>query len=55
MIGDEWIPGKNTPFDPVASQHAEKAGITVFCIGGKDIANIENTLTGKQFFGTKIF
>jgi uridylate kinase len=55
MVGDEWVPGKNTPFDPVASKHAQKAGITVFCIGGKDISNIKDTLTGKQFFGTRIF
>jgi uridylate kinase len=55
MVGDAWVPGKNTPFDPVASKHAQKAGITVLCIGGKDIANIKATLTGKQFFGTKIF
>jgi uridylate kinase len=54
MVGDEWMPGKNTPFDPVASKHAQKAGITVFCVGGKDIPNIKNTFTGKQFFGTKI-
>jgi uridylate kinase len=54
MVGDEWVPGKNTPFDPIASKHAQNSGITVLCIGGKDIANIKNTLTGRAFFGTKI-
>ncbi|MDR1785522.1 MAG: UMP kinase [Spirochaetaceae bacterium] len=54
MVGDDWAPGKNTPFDPVASQRAESANITVFCIG-KDIDNIKRALGGKNFTGTKIF
>jgi uridylate kinase len=54
IVGDEWSPGKNTPFDPVASKHAQKGGITVLCIGGKDMENIRSTLTGKPFFGTTI-
>jgi uridylate kinase len=54
MVGDEWIPGKNTPFDPVASKHAQNAGIQVLCIGGKDIENIRKTLSGESFFGTRI-
>ncbi|MDR1900334.1 MAG: UMP kinase, partial [Treponema sp.] len=27
MVGDEWVPGKNVPFDPVASRHADRIGL----------------------------
>src|SRR5215510_2259962 len=29
ITGDEWVPGKNIPFDPVASKHAAKMGLKV--------------------------
>nr|QQK86737.1 uridylate kinase [Treponema denticola] len=54
IVGTEWVPGKNTPFDPVASQRAQKAGIKVICAAGKDIENLENILNGKDFKGTVI-
>ena len=54
MVGDEWTPGKNCPFDPIASKRAESADIDVICAGGKDIANIEKILNDHEFFGTKI-
>lgn len=54
MVGDEWTPGKNTPFDPIASKKAEELSLKVICAGGRDIANIENILEDKDFFGTTI-
>lgn len=54
MVGDEWTPGKNTPFDPVASRRAQMAGITVICAAGKDIENTKAILNGQPFKGTKI-
>lgn len=54
IVGTEWVPGKNTPFDPIASQKAQKAGIKVICAAGKDIENLENILNGKDFKGTVI-
>ena len=54
MVGDEWVPGKNCPFDPIASAKAEKAGIQVICAGGKNIANIESILNDENFIGTTI-
>lgn len=54
MVGDDWTPGKNTPFDPVASRKAEQLRLTVICAAGKDIANIRNILDGREFIGTKI-
>lgn len=54
MVGTEWQPGKNVPFDPIASQKAKKAGIKVVCANGRDIENIENILNGRSFVGTVI-
>ena len=55
MIGDEWTPGKNVPFDPVASRHAAKIGLKVICAAGRNIANLKNILEGKDFTGTTVF
>jgi uridylate kinase len=54
IVGDEWAPGKNVPFDPVASMHAQKAGISVICAAGRDIENLRAILDGKAFVGTTI-
>lgn len=54
MIGDEWIPGKNVPFDPVASRHAENSGIKVICASGRNLENLKNILEDKPFIGTII-
>ena len=54
MVGEEWVPGKNCPFDPVASKKADKAGISVICAGGKDINNMLAILNEKPFLGTLI-
>jgi len=54
MVGDEWVPGKNVPFDPIASRHAEKIGLKVICAGGRNIENLDKILRGEEFFGTEI-
>lgn len=54
MVGDDWTPGKNTPFDPIASKKAEAMNLKVICASGKNIENIKNILDGKNFIGTKI-
>jgi uridylate kinase len=54
LIGDEWIPGKNVPFDPVASRHAEKTGLTVICAAGRNLLNLKKLLSGGNFTGTTI-
>jgi len=54
MVGDEWVPGKNVPFDPVASRHAAKLGLKVICAAGKNLPNLRNILLGKEFVGTTI-
>ena len=54
LAGDEWEPGKNVPFDPVASRHAAKIGLKVICAAGKDLENLKKILTGEPFTGTVI-
>ena len=54
IIGDEWVPGKNVPFDPVASRHAAKLGLPVVCAAGKDLDNLRNILLNRSFVGTRI-
>ncbi len=54
MVGDEWTPGKNCPFDPIASKKAEANGMKVICAGGKNIENIKAILEDKEYIGTTI-
>jgi uridylate kinase len=54
MVGDEWVPGKNVPFDPVASRHAARIGLPVVCAAGKNLENLKKLLRGEEFLGTVI-
>jgi uridylate kinase len=54
MTGDEWVPGKNVPFDPVASRHAQRIGLRVICAAGRDLENLKKILRGGAFKGTVI-
>ena len=54
MVGDEWTPGKNCRFDPIASKKASELGMKVICAGGKNISNIQAILEDKEYFGTTI-
>lgn len=54
IIGEEWIPGKNVPFDPVASKLARDSGIEVIILNGKNLENLNSFLSGKEFVGTRI-
>ena len=54
LTGEEWIPGKNVPFDPVASRHAAKIGLKVICASGKKLDNLRKILLEEPFLGTII-
>ncbi|HHU36507.1 MAG TPA: UMP kinase [Treponema sp.] len=54
LVGNEWVPGKNVPFDPIASLHAQKSGLTVICAAGRDIENLRAILNNESFVGTVI-
>jgi uridylate kinase len=54
IVGDEWSPGKNTPFDPVATRKAAELGLRVICAAGRDLDNLRRILEGQSFTGTTI-
>ncbi len=54
LVGDAWIPGKNTPFDPVASKRAERLRMQVVCADGRNIENMMDILYGRPYVGTLI-
>ncbi len=54
IIGDEWIPGINAPFDPVAAKKAEALGLKVVVMNGSNLDNVQNYMEGKKFTGTVI-
>jgi len=54
LIPKEWNPGLNSPFDPIASEMAEKESIEVIIMNGKPIDNLAKCLNGEKFLGTVI-
>lgn len=54
IVGDEWDPGKNCPFDPVASKKAEELRLKVICAAGRNIENTKAILEGRPYEGTTI-
>lgn len=54
LLPEEWNPGLNAPFDPIAAKMAESAGIEVVILNGKNISNFKNYLDGGNFAGTTI-
>jgi len=54
MVGEDWVPGKSVPFDPIASKHASKIGLKVICAAGKNLPNLKSILLGEAFIGTII-
>jgi len=54
IVGDEWTPGKNLPFDPVATRRAAELKLRVIAADGKDIENTRKILNGDDYFGTTI-
>ncbi len=54
MVGNQWTPGKSTPFDPIASKRAEKMHMKVVCADGRNIRNTMDILYGRPFLGTVI-
>ncbi len=47
LVGDEWIPGKNVPFDPIATKKAAELGMQIIVAGGRDIMNIDLILNDR--------
>ncbi|MFW5801501.1 MAG: UMP kinase [Spirochaeta sp.] len=54
LVGTTWTPGKNTPFDPIATKKARELDLQVIAAGGRDLPNLEKLLRGERFIGTII-
>ncbi len=54
IVGHSWVPGKNAPFDPIASELAQKLGLRVSILRGTNLDTVRLALEGKPFPGTVI-
>lgn len=54
LVGEEWKPGLNAPFDPVATKKSAQLGLEVVVASGRDLPNLEKILNKTDFFGTRI-
>jgi len=54
IVGGEWTPGKNTPFDATAARAAAASRIPVVFAEGRNLENLERILTGGKYVGTTI-
>jgi uridylate kinase len=54
MVGTTWVPGRNVPFDPVATAEAARAGLRVVVAAGRNIENFKKILAGQEFEGTEV-
>lgn len=54
IVGTKWEPGKNVPFDPIATQRAMKLKLQVVFAAGRDLDAVSAILHGKPFLGTRI-
>lgn len=54
ILPKEWTPGLSSPFDPIAAEKAEQAGIEVAIMNGKNLENLKNYFDEQSFIGTVI-
>jgi uridylate kinase len=54
IVGNEWTPGLNMPFDPIASRLAEKLKLEVIIMNGKNLNNLKKCFENNKFKGTII-
>lgn len=52
IVGTEWKPGLNAPFDPIAAKLAREHGITVVIANGNKLENVEAIIDDTEFTGT---
>jgi uridylate kinase len=54
IVGGEWTPGKNTPFDATAARAAASSRLPVVFAEGRNLSNLELILTGGVYVGTTV-
>ncbi|MBD3249565.1 UMP kinase [Candidatus Woesearchaeota archaeon] len=51
IVGEKWVPGMNTPFDPEAVKKGVKLGLKLVLVGN-NLHNFRKFLDGKKFKGS---
>lgn len=54
IIGENFQPGMNAPFDPEAAKLTRKLKLRVVIMKGTDLGNLRKFLNGEEFEGTEI-
>lgn len=54
LLPNDWDPGLNAPFDPIAAKRAEELNLEVVIMNGKNIENLKHYLDGDVFIGSVI-
>ena len=54
LLPDSWDPGLSSPFDPIAAQDAQAAGMEVAIINGAHLDELDHFIDGTPFVGTRI-
>lgn len=54
IVGNKWIPGMNSPFDPIAAKKAQELNLRVIVMRGDNCPNLQKYFDGKPFVGTTI-
>jgi uridylate kinase len=54
VTGTDMYAGIHVPFDPLASQEAQKSGIELAIMNGRKLDNLDSYLSGESFMGTVI-
>lgn len=54
IVGDKWVPGANTPFDPIASREAQKLKLELILVNGKKLDNLAKIIRGENFIGSLV-
>jgi uridylate kinase len=54
LVGSNWVPGSNLPFDPIAAKFAAEHNMKVVVANGKNLPNLQAILTEQPFEGTTI-
>ncbi|MDP3794509.1 MAG: UMP kinase [bacterium] len=52
---ERHLPGQNIPIDAVAAINSQRLNLETFFVGGRDLENLDNLLTGKKWTGTRIY
>jgi len=55
IVGGQWKPGRNVPFDPKAVKLAQKLGLKVKFIKGTDLKELKKELNIQKGKGTVVF